>query len=155
MADFSHIDSQGELRMVDISSKTATAREAVAVGKIRLAAETLRLVRSDGMKKGSVLAAARLAGIMAAKRTAHLIPLCHQIPLSNVRVEFDPGDDFIKIEAAAKCVGGTGVEMEALTAVAVAGLTIYDMCKGVDKRMVIGEIRLISKTGGKSDFSDT
>ena len=153
MDNFSHLDEQGKLKMVDISSKPSTLREATAIGEIRLAPSTLELIWSEKVKKGNVLEAARLAGIMAAKRVSELIPLCHQVPLSHVKLEFEAGDEAIKIRATTKCRGTTGVEMEALTAVSVAGLTIYDMCKAVDKQMVIGGITLVSKTGGKTDFN--
>ena len=132
--------------MVDVSGKLPMAREAVAAGRIVLAAETLALIRENGLKKGDVLAVARIAGIQAAKQTPNLIPLCHQIPLSSVKVEFEVEADGVQITATAKTVAQTGVEMEALTAVSMAALTIYDMCKAVDKAMIITDIRLVSKT---------
>ncbi len=136
--------------MVDVSQKAVTRREAVARGSIAIAPDALALIRGGRIAKGDPLHAARLAGIMAAKRTADLIPLCHPLPLSHVAVELHARDDGYDIEACARTSGQTGVEMEALTAVAVAALTVYDMVKAVDKTMVIGEIRLITKTGGRS-----
>jgi cyclic pyranopterin monophosphate synthase len=132
--------------MVDVGAKPVTRREAVARGRITIAASALRLIRSGQMKKGDPLETARLAGIMAAKRTAELIPLCHPLPLSHVSVELTPRRDGYTIEATVRTEAQTGVEMEALTAVAVAGLTIYDMVKAADRRMVIGDVRLIKKT---------
>jgi cyclic pyranopterin phosphate synthase len=136
--------------MVDVSEKAITAREAVARGRIRISPSALRLVRTGAIKKGDPLQTARLAGIMAAKRTAELIPLCHPLPLSHVDVELRPLRDGYEIEARARTTAQTGVEMEALTAVSVAALTIYDMVKAADKAMVIGEIRLVEKRGGRS-----
>jgi cyclic pyranopterin phosphate synthase len=141
----SHVDATGQIRMVDVSSKPISAREAVARGRIRMSREALRLIRTGAIKKGDPLQSARLAGIMAAKRTSDLIPLCHPLPLSHVEVTLEPEPDGYAIEARARTAAQTGVEMEALTAVAVAALTIYDMVKAVDKRMVIDEIRLIEK----------
>lgn len=132
--------------MVDISEKLPLAREAVAAGHIQLQPETLRLIRGQGLKKGDVLAVARVAGIQAAKQTQLLIPLCHQIPLSKVAVDFEEQPDGISITATVRTLAATGVEMEALTAVSVAALTLYDMCKAVDKEMRVGGIRLLSKT---------
>ena len=134
--------------MVDVSAKPVVAREAVARGEIRLRRETIRLIQSDKIAKGNVLATARLAGIMAAKKTGELIPLCHPLPIAHCAVEFEipKSSDRISITASAKIASQTGVEMEALTAVSIAALTIYDMCKAVDKRMRITEIKLISKT---------
>jgi len=146
----SHLDDTGAVRMVDVGNKPVTAREAVARGRITLSREALRQVRGGVLKKGDPLQVARLAGIMAAKRTADLIPLCHPLPLSHIDVQLLPGRDGYTIEARAKTSSQTGVEMEALTAVAVAALTIYDMVKAVDKTMVIGEIRLVEKRGGRS-----
>jgi len=142
----SHLDAAGRIRMVDVSAKPATAREAVARGRITIAAAALRQIRAGGMKKGDPLETARLAGIMAAKQTASLIPLCHPLPLSHVGVELIRVKGGYEIEAVARTTAPTGVEMEALTAVAVAALTIYDMVKAIDKTMVIGDIRLIKKT---------
>jgi len=146
----SHVDAAGQLRMVDVSEKTATVREAVAGGHISMAPETVRRIRARRTSKGDPLQAARLAGIMAAKRTAELIPLCHPIPLSHVDVRLTPGRRGYRIEARARTTAPTGVEMEALTAVAVAGLTFYDMVKAIDRGMVIGDIRLMAKRGGRS-----
>ena len=144
--ELTHLNAAGEAAMVDVSGKLPMAREAVAAGRIVLAAETLALIRENGLKKGDVLAVARIAGIQAAKQTPNLIPLCHQIPLSSVKVEFEVEADGVQITATAKTVAQTGVEMEALTAVSMAALTIYDMCKAVDKAMIITDIRLVSKT---------
>jgi cyclic pyranopterin phosphate synthase len=146
----SHVDARGRLRMVDVSDKPATAREAVARGRITMSREALRAVRQASLKKGDALQAARLAGIMAAKRTSGLIPLCHPLPLSHVDVTLTADRHGYAIEARARTTAQTGVEMEALTAVAVAALTVYDMVKAVDKRMTIGDIRLVSKSGGRS-----
>ena len=143
---FSHIDPTGEARMVDISDKPISARDAVATGRIRLAPETLRLIESDGIAKGNVLATARLAGIQAAKRASELIPLCHQLLLEHVGVDFSVEENGIALRGSVRTVGRTGAEMEALTAVSVAALTIYDMCKAVDKAMVIEAVTLESKT---------
>jgi cyclic pyranopterin phosphate synthase len=136
--------------MVDVAEKPVTAREAVARGSVRMSAEAIRQIRRGAVKKGDPLQTARLAGIMAAKKTSALIPLCHPLPLSSVNVELIPAPRGYIIEARARTTAQTGVEMEALTAVSVAALTIYDMVKAVDKSMVIGDIRLMSKTGGKS-----
>jgi cyclic pyranopterin monophosphate synthase len=147
-----HLDENGKARMVDISEKTVTSREAIASGKIRMNERTLAMITEGTVPKGDVFAAARIAGIMAAKRTSELIPLCHQIPLDSVKIEFIPDveNKCVFVEAIVRCSWKTGVEMEALTAVSVAGLTIYDMCKAVDKEMEICEISLLKKTGGKS-----
>lgn len=142
----SHVDEAGRLRMVDVGAKPSTAREAVARGHIRLSREALRVVRSGTNKKGDPLQTARLAGIMAAKQTSALIPLCHPIALTHADVQLIPLPDGYDIEATARTTGPTGVEMEALTAVAIAALTIYDMVKAVDKAMVIDDIRLVKKT---------
>jgi cyclic pyranopterin monophosphate synthase len=144
----SHIDERGEASMVDVSAKPSSVRQAVARGEIRLQSATLQLIQSHTMAKGNVLAAARLAGIMAAKKTGELIPLCHPLPLTHCEVNFEipPKQDRIVITASAKVSAQTGVEMEALTAVSIAALTIYDMCKAVDKKMRISGIRLLSKT---------
>ncbi|HEY91181.1 MAG TPA: cyclic pyranopterin monophosphate synthase MoaC [Dehalococcoidia bacterium] len=151
MTELSHVNSNGEARMVDIGSKADTVREAVARGRIRMKPATLEQVRTNQMKKGDVLAVARVAGIMAAKKTPELIPLCHTILIDDVSVEFElSGEDCIEITARAKSTGKTGVEMEALVAASVSALTIYDMCKAVDKGMMIEEVCLESKTGGKS-----
>lgn len=144
-----HLTHSGEARMVDVSAKPPVARRAVAEGHIALQPETMALIRSGEAPKGDVLAVARIAGIQAAKETARLIPLCHQLPLSSVSVEFEFEKSGVLIRAAAKTTAQTGVEMEALTAVSVAALTLYDMCKAVDKTMVISGVRLKEKT--KSD----
>jgi cyclic pyranopterin phosphate synthase len=148
----SHLDDEGHIRMVDVSHKADTMREAVARGEIRVRPETLRLIAAGETPKGDVLATARVAGVMGAKRAHELIPLCHPLPLTKVDVSFevDEGNSRIEIEATARCVGKTGVEMEALTAVSIAALTVYDMAKAVEKTMRIGEIRLVRKSGGKS-----
>lgn len=146
----SHVDSAGKVRMVDVSAKAVTTREAVARGRISMSDEAIRAIRTGTVAKGDPLQAARLAGIMGAKRTAELIPLCHSLPLSHVSVEVTAVDHGYEIEARARTSAQTGVEMEALTAVAIAGLTIYDMIKAVDREMVIGDIRLVEKRGGKS-----
>jgi cyclic pyranopterin phosphate synthase len=148
MKRLTHIDRRGEAKMVDVSAKPVLLREAVARGEIRLQLDTLKLIDSQTIAKGNVLSAARLAGILAAKKTGELIPLCHPLPLTHCEVNFEiPGSrDRIIINASAKISAQTGVEMEALTAVSVAALTIYDMCKAVDKTMRITDIRLISKT---------
>jgi cyclic pyranopterin monophosphate synthase len=147
-----HFDEAGAARMVDVSGKPETVRTAVARGWVAMAPATLALVTEGGAAKGDVLSVARLAGIMAAKRTADLIPLCHPLPLSKVTLDLEPdaAAGRILIEAQVRTTGRTGVEMEALTAVAVAGLTVYDMLKAADKAMVIGEIRLVMKEGGRS-----
>jgi len=152
MKQLSHVDAQGRAQMVDVGNKAVTAREAVATGAIRMNPEVLRLIVAGQMPKGDVLAVARVAGIMAAKKTPELIPLCHPLGISSVSVEFTPQEETgqIAIAARVKIAGRTGVEMEALTAVAVAALTIYDMCKAADKSMVISDICLLKKTGGKS-----
>jgi len=146
----SHVDARGRVKMVDVGAKAVTNREAVARGSISMSAEARRLIRRGAIKKGDPLQAARLAGIMAAKQTAALIPLCHPLPLSGVDVELTPRQRGYDIEARVRTSAQTGVEMEALTAVAVAALTIYDMVKAVDKAMVIGDIRLMFKSGGRS-----
>lgn len=149
--ELSHFDSRGRARMVDISSKGDTVREAIARGEILMQPETLQLIKKGQMKKGDVLNVARVAGIMAAKETGRLIPMAHPIVLTGVDIDFryrEPGA--VEIESRVRTTGKTGVEMEALTAVSVAALTIYDMCKSADKAMEINNIRLIKKTGGKS-----
>src|SRR2546427_6648123 len=148
MKRLSHIDPRGEVRMVDVSAKPIMSREAVARGEIRLQKATLRLIESQIIAKGNVLASARLAGILAAKKTGELIPLCHPLPLTHCEINFDipKTQDRIIISASAKIAAQTGVEMEALTAVSIAGLTIYDMCKAVDKTMQLTGIKVISKT---------
>ena len=148
MSPLTHIDSRGEASMVDVSAKPVVWREAVASGEIHVRPTTLRLITANRIAKGNVLAAARLAGIMAAKQTGHLIPLCHPLPLQHCEVNFviPKTRDRIIITAAARVIARTGVEMEALTAVSVAALAIYDMCKAVDKTMRITQVRLLSKT---------
>ena len=146
----SHVDAAGRIRMVDVGAKPVTAREAVARGRIAISAAAMRQIRAGGMKKGDPLETARLAGIMAAKRTSEMIPLCHPLPLSHAEVTLRPRHDGYAIEARVRTTAQTGVEMEALSAVAVAALTIYDMIKAVDKAMVIGDIQLIEKRGGRS-----
>jgi cyclic pyranopterin phosphate synthase len=141
-----HVDSRGDVRMVDVSDKPVSAREAVARGHIRISKGALKLIRAGALKKGDPLQTARLAGVMAAKRTADLIPLCHPLPLTHADVTLTANRDGYVIEARVRTTAQTGVEMEALTAVSVAALTIYDMVKAVDKTMVIGEIRLIEKS---------
>lgn len=151
-AEFTHFDDSGRARMVDVSEKDITARTATARGHVSMQRETLSLIREGQVKKGDVLQVARLAGIMAAKRTADLIPLCHPLALSAVDVDLVLNDtaNSVDIEATVKLKGRTGVEMEALTAVSVAALTVYDMCKAVDRGMRIGEVRLVHKDGGRS-----
>lgn len=148
----SHLDDKGAAQMVDVSEKAVTAREATAKGRVIMAAETLKLILEDGLTKGKALDVARLAGIMAAKRTSDLIPLCHPLAITKVSVELRPDTQThsVEIEATVKTSGQTGVEMEALTAVSVAALTLYDMAKAVDKAMHITDIRLTKKSGGKS-----
>ena len=143
-----HIDASGQAAMVDVSAKKVSLREAVACGEIQVQAATLELIESNQIAKGNVLATARIAGIMAAKRTGELIPLCHPLPITHCDVQFEipAGRDRIIVTASSKIAAQTGVEMEALTAVSIAALTIYDMCKAVDKQMVIGGVRLVSKT---------
>ena len=149
-AKLSHLDAKGKARMVDVGAKPVTDREALAAGEITMSAAALRLIRRGEVAKGDPLQTARLAGIMAAKQTSALIPLCHPLPLSHVSVELSPIARGYRIEARVRTSGQTGVEMEALTAVSVAALTIYDMVKAVDKEMVIGSICLLEKTGGRS-----
>lgn len=149
MSELSHVDHEGRARMVDVSAKSETTRIAVAAGELRTTAEVVALVRADDMPKADVLSTARIAGIAGAKKTSELIPLCHQLALSSVRVEFGFTDTAITIEATAKTKGPTGVEMEALTAVAVAGLTLHDMVKAVDPAAVLTGVRLLAKEGGK------
>lgn len=151
MTKLTHVDSKGEARMVDISQKADTEREAVARGRVMMKLATLEQIRKAGLEKGDVLSVARVAGIMAAKKTPDLIPLCHPLLIGNIVIDFDLArDDSIGITAKAKSTGKTGVEMEALVAVSVTALTIYDMCKALDREMTIAEIYLESKKGGKS-----
>lgn len=148
--ELTHINEQGRARMVDVTEKAETTRTAVAEGRIRMNRETAELIRTGGMAKGDVLAVAQVAGIMAAKRTPDIIPMCHSLRLTGVDIAFTLEEEAVHIRATVLCKGETGVEMEALTAVSAAALTIYDMCKAVQKDMEIGEIRLCRKTGGKS-----
>ena len=152
MSGFTHFDAEGKAVMVDVSAKAETARTATARGEIVMQPETLALIREGGVAKGDVLSVARLAGIMGAKRTPDLIPLCHPLALSSVTLDLRllPERNAVEIEATCRLVGRTGVEMEALTAVAVAALTVYDMCKAVDRAMRIENLRLVHKAGGKS-----
>ena len=147
-----HVDDRGRARMVDVSEKPETVREAIAEGSLRMRPETLALIRDNALGKGDALTAAQIAGIQAAKRTAELIPFCHPLPLEHISIDFDLDEEYpgVHIRAAVRTTGKTGVEMEALTAVSVAALTIYDMAKSTEKGMVIGETRLVKKTGGKS-----
>ena len=147
-----HFDDNGDPSMVDINAKENTVRVAIATGKVTMKSETLQKILDIKIKKGDVLSVAKLAGIMAAKKTDQLIPLCHSIPLSYVNIDLEPDikNSCIKIKSEASLVGKTGVEMEALTAISVASLTIYDMCKSVDREIVISDIKLIHKSGGKS-----
>jgi len=150
MADLTHLNADGGAHMIDVSAKADTAREAVAEGRISMSAEALAAIRAGNMKKGDVLGTARIAGILAAKKTSDLIPLCHPLMLSKISVEFSYETSAIRVEARVRLNGPTGVEMEALTAVSVTLLTLYDMAKALDKSMIISDIRLLSKTGGKS-----
>jgi cyclic pyranopterin phosphate synthase len=146
-----HLDSQGRANMVDVTDKAVTAREAVAEAYVRMLPQTLQMIQDGGHPKGDVFAVARIAGIQAAKKTHELIPLCHPLLLTSIKVELSPcGEDAVHIVARCKLAGQTGVEMEALTAASVAALTIYDMCKAVDKGMTIDNVRLLEKLGGKS-----
>jgi len=149
MGRLTHIAADGRAQMVDVSGKPLSVRTAVAIGKIRLGSETLDLISKDQMVKGNVLATARIAGIQAAKQTAQLIPLCHTLPLGEVKIDIVASNEGAEVKCTAHTIAQTGVEMEALTGVAVALLTIYDMCKAVDKEMTISDVRLISKTKEK------
>lgn len=154
MSKLTHFDEEGNTRMVDVGEKPESLRIAIAQGQVTARPETLQLIASQQMKKGNVLEVARLAGYIAAKKTSELIPLCHPLNLTSIRVDVVIVEERIEIEAEVQTVGRTGVEMEALTAVSVAGLTVYDMCKAVDREMCISEIRLVKKSGGASgDFS--
>src|SRR5947209_2851261 len=151
MSELTHFDEHGASRMVDTSAKPETLRVARASGLIRMAADTIKLIRDRGLAKGDVLEVARLAGIMAAKRTGELIPLCHPLPITSATVDFAfENDGCLRVEATVRVLGRTGVEMEALTAVSVAALTVYDMCKAVDRGMTIERVRLEEKSGGRS-----
>ena len=145
-----HLDEAGAARMVDVTGKDVTARTATATGRVQLSAQTVALLRGEGVPKGDALAVARVAGIMGAKRTPDLVPLCHPVALSGVTVDLQVDDDGVAVTAVARSADRTGVEMEALTAVTVACLTVFDMCKAVDKRAVITDVRVEAKTGGKS-----
>ena len=150
MGELTHMNENGRARMVDVGEKAVTQRTAVAKGEILMQTETIELVRDGRMKKGDVLAVAQVGGITGAKKTSDLIPMCHNIFMTGCDIDFEILEDRILIKATAKTVGQTGIEMEALTAVSAAALTIYDMCKAIDKRMIIQNIRLVSKTGGRS-----
>jgi cyclic pyranopterin phosphate synthase len=150
MTKLTHLDEEGSARMVDVSAKATTAREATASGRIAMSAEALAAIRAGSVKKGDVLAVARVAGIMAAKKTADLIPLCHPLPISGVTLDLAFEDAAIRATATVRTTHSTGVEMEAMTAVSVALLTIYDMAKALDRGMIIGEVRLLAKSGGRS-----
>lgn len=150
MTGLTHLDADGAARMVDVSDKSVTAREATATGRITMSAEAAAAIRAGAIKKGDVLAVARVAGIMAAKRTSDLIPLCHPLPLSGVTLDLQAGDDGVTVTATVRTTHVTGVEMEALTAVSVALLTVYDMAKALDKSMIVQDIRLLAKSGGRS-----
>jgi len=152
MTDFTHIDHEGRVRMVDVTEKVYSERKALAQGKITMTADTFEKIRNKEVKKGNVLETARIAGVMAAKKTSDLIPMCHPLNITHVAVDFFPDDhkSAIWIQSTVRLRGQTGVEMEALTAVSVAALTIYDMCKSYDKSMIISDICLLEKSGGKS-----
>ena len=152
MAEFTHLDDQGRVRMVDVTDKSATVRTAVAGAEVRMRPDTFELIRDQKVKKGNVLETARIAGIMAAKRTSDLIPMCHPLNITHVQIDFQPDENShrIAIRSSVRAVDQTGVEMEALTAAAVTALTIYDMCKSNDREMTITGIQLIEKSGGKS-----
>jgi cyclic pyranopterin phosphate synthase len=152
MKDFTHIDNKGRVRMVDVTHKDSTERTALAEGKISMTPDTFEKIHNQSIKKGNVLETARIAGIMAAKKTSDLIPMCHPLNITHVAVDFFPDKqkNAIGIQASVRLKGQTGVEMEALTAVCAAALTIYDMCKSYDKAMIISDIKLLKKTGGKS-----
>ena len=151
--ELTHMNDQGRARMVDVTDKAVTFREAEAEGRVRMARETVALIRSGGAPKGDVLAVAQVAGIMAAKRTHELVPMCHPLRLTGVDLSFTLEEDAVHIRSKVKCKGETGVEMEALTAASVAALTVYDMCKAVQRDMEITDVRLLRKSGGKSgDF---
>lgn len=152
MSDFTHIDNNGSVRMVDVTEKEATSRTAIAHGVVSMNPDTFDMIQNQTVKKGNVLETARIAGILAAKKTPDLIPMCHPLNITHVKIDFKPDRETssIRITAAVRIVGQTGVEMEALTAVSVAALTIYDMCKSHDRKMTISDIYLIEKSGGKS-----
>ncbi len=155
MSELSHLDREGAARMVDVGDKPATSRRAVATGEVGLAPATVELIRAAALKKGDVLAVSRLAGIMGGTRTAELIPLCHPLALTHLDVDATVHDGGVLLRAEARCTGPTGVEMEALTAVSIAALTVYDMVKAVDRSATIGPIRLVEKSGGKTPHGPT
>ncbi|NMA87359.1 MAG: cyclic pyranopterin monophosphate synthase MoaC [Tissierellia bacterium] len=148
--EFTHFNTEGRAHMVEVGGKEDTKRTAIARGEIQMKKETIELIKEGMIKKGDVLSVAQIGGIMGAKETSHLIPMCHNINLTGVDIEFNILEEKILVESTVKTIGKTGVEMEALTAVSIALLTIYDMCKAVDKDMVLGDIKLMKKTGGKS-----
>jgi len=151
MRQLTHFDEEGRAKMVDVSGKKVTKREAIASADVIMRPETLKIIREGRMAKGDVLSVAKVAGIMAAKRTSELIPMCHPLKISNIEITFNlKSKNRIQIKSKVKCLGRTGVEMEALTAAAVSALTIYDMCKAVDREMVISDVKLLMKIGGKS-----
>ena len=150
MEDFTHINSQGRARMVDVTDKAVTSRMAKAYGAVYMSADTIKMIKSGGVRKGDVLSVAQLGGLMAAKRTSEIIPMCHPVITTGIDISFTVKETSIEIFSTVKCKGETGVEMEALTAVSAAALTIYDMCKAIQRDIVIGEIALVEKTGGKS-----
>ena len=153
MSEFTHLDKKGQAVMVDVGEKNITSRTARAKATLKMKESTLKALVSSELKKGDGLATARIAGIMGGKKTSELIPLCHNIPIDSIKIDFEnDGTDELYIEATAKCTYKTGIEMEVLTAASVAALTVYDMCKAIDREMVIKEIRLVEKTGGKSDY---
>ncbi len=153
--NFTHLNAEGEAVMVDVGGKSVTERTARARAVLLMKPDTLNLIKQADLKKGDALAVSRIAGIMGAKKTSELIPLCHNIPIDKAEIDFsDNGRDELYITSFTKCTYKTGIEMEALTAVSVAALTVYDMCKAVDREMVIKEIRLVEKTGGKSDYKN-
>ena len=155
MAELTHLNKNGEAVMIDVGEKEITRRTATALAKIRMQPETLDRLLSSSLKKGDGLATARIAGIMGAKKTSELIPLCHNIPIESVEITFqNNGTDELYIYCTGKCSYKTGIEMEALTGASVAALTVYDMCKAIDRKMEIREVRLLEKTGGKSDFKN-
>ena len=155
MGEFTHLNKKGEAVMVDVGEKEITHREAVAFAKLKMQRETLEKLLSSSLKKGDGLATARIAGIMGAKRTWELIPLCHNIPIESVEISFENnGEDELYIYCTSKCSYKTGIEMEALTGATVAALTVYDMCKAIDRKMEITSVKLMKKTGGKSDFEN-
>ena len=148
--ELTHFNEEGRAKMVDVSEKSTTVRQATAMARVRMQESTLELIRQGGMKKGDVLAVAQVAGIMAAKQTAQMIPMCHPLALSGVDISFRFEEEALVLRATVRCTGQTGVEMEALHAVSVAALTVYDMCKAVQKDMEITDLRLLQKSGGKS-----